>query len=195
MAFDFPNDLGPRKMKVRLLSNVIEPESNGIGADQRFAQPGSKFAVDMTYPPMSHDFARRLIAALLRAETEETTVRFRQPGLSPAQAEAVGWRTFSAPSSANATVMQLGGDGQTVLGGQFFSVLRTDGRPYLHAVVQTNNIPGALVIRPPLRIPTSDALGATFNDVKLQGFGPKGVEWDVDEAHHYGLSFSIKERL
>ena len=57
MAFDFPNDLGPRKMKVRLLSNVIEPESNGIGADQRFAQPGSKFAVDLTYPPMTHDRA------------------------------------------------------------------------------------------------------------------------------------------
>jgi len=195
MAFDFPNDLGPRKMKVRLLSNVIEPESNGIGADQRFAQPGSKFAVDMTYPPMEYGRARRLVAALLRAETEETVIYFRQPGLSAAQQAAVGHRGFASPSSANATVVNLDGAAATILAGQFATLVSTDGRARLVAAVQTNAVPGPIVIRPPLRIPTSEAVGLDFISVRLQGFGPRGVEWDVDEAHHYGLSFSIKERV
>ena len=192
MAFDFPNDLGPRKMKVRLLSNVIEPESNGIGADQRFAQPGSKFAVDMTYPPMTHDRARRLIAALLRSEDEETVLYFRQPGL---RVGAPGWRTIGSDVSANARVIPVaGGDAYTALGGQYFTLVGPDGRPYLHAVAQTNNMPGNLIVRPPLRIPAPTGTGLDFVNVRLQGFGPKGMEYDVDEAHHYGLSFSIKER-
>ena len=194
MAFDFPNDLGPRKAKVRYVSNVVEPENNDASVDQRFAQLGSRFAVDVTYPPMTHDRARRLIAALLRAETEETVFSFRQPGLAQAVKTAAGVRPFSAPSSANATVINLGGDtAATILGGQFGTVVGNDGRPRLVAVVQTNAVPGALIIRPPLRIPTSDASGVDFVNVRLQGFGPKGVSWDVDEAHHYGLSFSIKE--
>lgn len=192
MAFDFPNDLGPRKMKVRLLSNVIEPESNGIGADQRFAQTGSKFAVDVTYPPMTHNRARRLIAALLRAEDEETVFTFRQPGLVVGNP---GARTIGAAVSANARVLPMaGGAAYTVLGGQFFTLVGPDGRPYLHAAVQTNNVPGNLLVRPPIRLPGTVGMVVDFVNVRLQGFGPKGMEYDVDEAHHYGLSFSIKER-
>lgn len=193
MAFDFPNDLGPRKVKVRYVSNVVEPENNDASVDQRFGQLGSRFAVDVTYPPMVFNNARRLIAALLRAETEETIFTFRQPGLPAAQRDAVGHRSFATPSSANATVVDLNGPAATVLAGQFGTLVATDGRVRLVAAVQTNAVPGPIMIRPPLRIPTADALALDFISVRLQGFGPKGVSWDVDEAHHYGLSFSIKE--
>lgn len=193
MAFDFPNDLGPRKAKVRYLSNAIEPETNGIGADQRFSQPGDKYQVDVTYPPMTHDRARRLIAALIRAQTEETIFTFRQPGLKTIPA---GVRTIGPTAvSANARVVPVaGGSAFTLGGGQFFSLIGPDGRPYLHATVQTNNVPGTIVVGPPLRIPGTVGLVLDFANVRIQGFGPKGVEYDVDEAHHYGISFSIKER-
>jgi hypothetical protein len=143
---------------------------------------------------MEYDRARRLVAALLRAETEETVVYFRQPGLSVAQQAAVGHRGFASPSSANATVVNLDGPAATVLAGQFATLVAADGRVRLVSAVQTNAVPGPVIIRPPLRIPTSEAVALDFISVRLQGFGPKGVEWDVDEAHHYGLSFSIKER-
>lgn len=195
MAFEFPNDLGPRSMKVRLLSNAIEPDSNGMGVDQRFEQLGSRFQVDVTYPPMTYDRARRLVAALLRAAREETIFKVRQPGQPAAQRAALGVRPWSSASSANATVVGLGGGAATLHAGQLFSVVDATGRPRLHAVVQDQMLPSAAIIAPALRLPTSDLPGgADFVNPRVQGFGPKNVEWDVDVAHHYGLTFSIKER-
>lgn len=192
MTFAFPTTKSPRKMKPRLISAAQEPEGNGAGVDQRFITLGSRFAVDVTMPPMRYADARLVVAALLRAEREEMTMLFLQPGLSIG---APGARTVSPIAAANATVVGvLGGSVYTVLGGQFFNLTDADGRKYLHAAVQTNNIPGNLIIAPALRQDFAVGRAYDFATPVIQGFvRGKETAWDVDEAHHYGVSFTIKE--
>lgn len=192
MAFQFPTTKSPRKMKPRLISAAHTPDAGGGGVDQRFISLGSRFAVDVTMPPMVYADARLVVAALLRAEREEMTMLWLQPGLSVG---TPGARTFGSATTANATVVPVaGGAVYTVLAGQFFNVTDADGRPYLHAAVQTNNIPGNLIIAPALR--NDFAAGRAYNFVTpiIQGFVQgRETSWDVDEAHHYGVSFTIKE--
>lgn len=193
MTFALPTNLGPRTITPRLLSNATEPPTGGGGADQRFLTLGSRYAVDVKYPPMKWENASLLIAALLRAEREEVTMAWPQPGFTPG---AVGARTVSALTSANATVLPVaGGAVYTARPLQFFNLVGADGRRYLHSVVQQNNIPGNIIIAPALRIEATAGLALDFATPLIQGFVQgRETPWSVDEAHIYGVSFTIKER-
>lgn len=193
MTFAFPAPK-TRKMKGRLLSAAQEPENNGGGVDQRFLALGSRFAFDVVCPPMAYDTARVVVAALLRAEREEVVMDLIQPGLTIGNP---GPRTVGGFTSSNATLLSVAGGAAYPAGVfQFFNLQAPDGRLYLHAVVQSGGIPGVVRVAPALRTDFNAGAPVDFATPKIQGWIGKGgreTPWDVDEAHHYGVSFTITE--
>lgn len=191
MTFALPTFPAPSKAPPRLISASIDSDGPLGAPDTRYLGLGSRFAMDVSLPPMEYDDARLWVAALIRAEREECTMEFGQPGLTIGNP---GAPKISATVSANATVLPIKdlAGGYTILGGQFFNVVK-GGRRYLHAAVQTGTTP--LLIGPALRLPLADNDPLDFATPQIQGL-IKGPEfgWDVDVAHHYGVSFTIKER-
>lgn len=184
------------KMKPRLVGGHEEPATGPGGVVQRFTDVGTgKWALDVTCPPMTFDEASALVGGLLRAQREEVTLPWPQPGLvigNPGTAHRV-----DGAVSANATVLPVYmGAAYVVRALQFFNVVGPDGRLYLHAATQQNQVPGSLVIAPALRIPgISSTTVVDFANVRIQGFVQgKETAWDVDTARHFGVAFSVMER-
>ncbi|AYD87668.1 hypothetical protein W2_gp016 [Caulobacter phage W2] len=194
MTFAFPAILGPAKIKPRLLSPFVEPESNSGDVETRFLSPGARYALDVEYPKMTAENAGLIVGALLRAATEEVTMPWPQPGLVVG---TPGARALNAGASANARIIDVGGNAAaySVRGGQFFNIVAPDGRRYLHASTQTLNVPGSLRMAPAARLELTAGWALDFTTVLIQGFiqGPE-TGWDVDTAKHYGVSFTIRER-
>jgi hypothetical protein len=193
MVFAWPTILGPTSTTPRLIAPRQEPEDNTGGVETRFQSPGARWSLDVTYPPMSYENARQLIGALIRSEGEEVTYVWPQQGLTIG---APGARAMGAAASSNARIIDVGGNAApyTVRGGQFFNIVDADGRRYLHAATQTVSIPGSLRMGPASRLELPSGMVLDFANVLIQGLVQSSVEWNVNVAKHYGLSFTIKER-
>lgn len=192
MTFALPH-VGPRSITPRLISTGADMPG-GIGPDQRFMTAGAdRYALDFKYPPMTRGQAEALIGALLRASREEVTATVPQPGLVVG---APGARAIGADVSSGATVLPVdGAAGYVVRSLQFFNVVAPDGRRYLHATTQANVIAGNIVIAPALRIIGTAGLVLDFVNPVIQGFVQgRETPWSVDEARHYGVAFTVKER-
>lgn len=193
MTFALPQIKAPAAMTPRLVSGYSEPTTGDGGVVQRFQTAGAgKYAVDVKFPPMDFADASALVGALLRAAREEVTMKWYTPGLTIG---APGARTVSALTSANATVLPVaGGAAYVVRPLQFFNVVGPDGRLYLHASTQANEIPGSLIIAPALRVEATAGMALDFATPKIQGWVQgKDTPWTVDTARHYGVSFTIME--
>lgn len=182
------------KMAVRMIGGHVEPPTDKGGVVQRFTNVGSgKFALDITCPPMEMDEAAPLIGGLLRAQREEVTLPWPQPRLAIG---APGARTVGVASSSNATVLDVaGGAAYLARALQYFNLVGPDGRLYLHALTQANQIPGSILIAPATRIEADAGLSLDFATPKIQGFVEGDVTtYTVDTACHAGVAFSIVER-
>lgn len=161
---------------------------------QRFTNVGTgKWALDITCPAMTLAMAEALVGGLLRAQREEVTLPWPQPGRIIG---APGARTIGAASSSNATVLDVaGGAAYPARALQFFNVVGPDGRLYLHSTTQANQLPGSIAIAPALRIAGASGLALDFATPKIQGFVVgKETAWTVDTARHYGVAFTVMER-
>lgn len=190
MTFALPSWPGYVTAKPFLSSKNVAPEPILGGEQQRFTRLGSRFGCTFTLPPMEHADARLWVGALIRADREKATIEWPQGGMGQ---PAAGNVTISTESSANATVIGLAGlpAGYAVLSGQFFNHVK-DGSRYLYACVQTGTSP--LIIGPPLRKPANVGDVIDFDTVLIEGWvdGPD-TPWDVDNAHLYGITFTIRE--
>lgn len=190
MTFALPNWPGFVTAKPFLSSNNVQPEPILGGEAQRFTRLGSRFGCTYTLPPMEHADARLWVGALIRAEREKATIEWPQPGLAQPAAPGV---TIGTASSANATVIAPAGlpNGYAILSGQFFNHLK-DGSRYLYSCVQTGTSP--IIIGPPMRRAAAVGDVLDFDTVLIEGWvdGPE-TPWDVDNAHLYGITFTIRE--
>lgn len=183
------------KMVARLIGGHVDPPGGKGSVQQRFLNVGDgKYAVDVTCPPMDFNDASALVGGLLRAQREEVTMPWIQPGL----VNTVAAPTYGVDpgSSENATTIGVSGGGENVVRAfQFFNVIGPDGRRYLHAATQANVVPGTLLIAPALRIPAGSQTVLDFVTPLIQGF-VQGQEtpWTVDAARHYGVAFTVMER-
>ena len=166
------------------------------GADQRIDRAGSRYKVELTFPPMHADQARVFVSRLQRAKSEGLRVPF--PLLDIEQ------------GSPGSPVVDGGGQAGTLLAvrgvranyrwreGYWLSIEATDGQHYLHNVaangVADGNGGGTIAIWPPLREAFPD--GATVHLAKpmLEGL-PEGDEtsWQVPKNKLIALSVPIRE--
>lgn len=191
-----------------LLPTVIRqrvgtPKLRDFGADltppfggevQRFSRLGARFSVSIMYPPMEKHVAEDLIGALVDASTTNDTVIVTMP-MAPLAA-SVGSPAVSGGGQAGAVLDADGFSGGLVRRGALFS-FEAGGRHYLHMVRQAVTPSGgaaSLAIGPMLRAQPADGADLDFAAPKLEGFiGGQDIEWDVDDAMHYGLSLTVFE--
>ena len=166
------------------------------GADQRIDRAGSRYRVELTFPPMHADQARVFVSRLQRAKSEGLRVPF--PLLDIEQ------------GSPGSPVVDGGGQAGTLLAvrgvranyrwreGYWLSIEATDGQHYLHNVaangVADGNGGGTIAIWPPLR--EAFPYGAAVHLAKpmLEGL-PEGDEtsWQVPVNKLMALSVVIRE--
>lgn len=189
MTFALPAWPGFTDAEPFLISKDVEPEVVLAGEQQRFGRIGSRMGVKVTLPPMEWEDARLWVAALMRAQREPATYEWPQPGFDPVD---VGATTIGEASSANATVIAVANlaGGAVLLGGQWFTHARA-GRKRLYMAVQTGTTP--IIIGPPLRTPAVVGDALDFRTPIIEGLVDSGLSWTVNAAHHYGLTFTIRE--
>lgn len=167
------------------------------GPVQRFTRIGTRFAVQMTYPPMTKAQAEPLIAALVDADTLNDTV-IAPLTMAPLVASLGAAPLVNGAGQAGAI---LNADaftpGVVIPVGTPFSFL-VAGRNYLHmtraAISANGSGAAALPIGPLLRASPADNTALNFAAPQIEGFveGPE-IPWSVDTAMLYGVSFALFE--
>lgn len=178
----------------RLVSNVAQSDPIIGGVVQRKVRLGTRWAVEMTLPPMRYANAMAWLADLARSEAEEVLAPWPQP------AEVVG--VIGAPvvngggQSGAALAVRGAAAGYAFKKGLFFSLVE-GGRRYLHQVsaAVTANGAGAatLQVTPMLRVSPSDGAVLEFAEPKIQGWAQVSPSWNMDVATNIGLSITITE--
>ncbi len=163
------------------------------GPVQRIVRLGTRFALTLDYPPMLKASFDALMAALIRADTEGTTVLtdfVQQPSTL----------TFGTPlvNGASQVGATLAADGFTsglaIPAGTLFS-FTASGRNYLHMVhtaVTATGGAATLAIGPMLRASPADNAALQFAAPKIEGF-VEAIRWRHAEDKTYALSVTIAE--
>jgi hypothetical protein len=189
--------LAPSKATPHLLSANLEPESNAGDVDTRFIQAGGRMSLAVEFPPMPHRTAAAVVGALIRAESEEMSFPWPQPGFNIPPPG--GPLNTASLISANARQMNVASAPAYVFGpSQAFNFV-LGGRTYLHLATEgTTEASGPAFLRfgPSTRLEIPAGTVIEVAAPVIVGFVQNNGDtaWDVDNARHYGVSFTIKER-
>ncbi|MFN3584832.1 hypothetical protein [Phenylobacterium sp.] len=195
MAIVLPASPAPARAKPRLVQFGLDLKPPTGAEAQRALRLGTRYAVELAYPPMTKAQFDDLFGALLDAATQETTVVAEYP---QGAGGGVGAPLVNGGGQTGST---LNADGLTagvaIPRGRFFS-FQAGGRHYLHATRQAVTASGggaaALPIGPMLRASPADNAALEFVAPKIEGFvGIDEIAWDHDEAGIYRIAFTITE--
>ena len=191
---DYP---GPSSAVPSLIDYGVTLRPSTGGAVQKVSRAGSRYRVELTFPPMLPDDARVFISRLIEAKrTGLIAVRFPLLGINQgAPGSPVVDGAGQAGTSLNIRNVR---PGHTFFEGFWISIFDATGQMYLHNV-RANAVVGGdgkatLKIDPPLRYPFAN--GATIEAAKpeLQGFIDGGeYSWSIAAASIVGLSVTIEE--
>jgi hypothetical protein len=165
------------------------------GATQKIDRLGSRFRVELTYPPMTEIDGRIFVSRLIRAKREGLRVEY--PLLSVDQ----GLPGSPVVDGADQTGFTLAARGftpnYTGKEGFWFSI-ESDGQHYLHNVTAnfTADATGdaSISIFPALRIPFLDADAIHFATPMIEGIvDGDEIGWQMSLAHHISFSVTIEE--
>ena len=185
-----PSDAQPQLMDYGM---ILRPASGAPAL--RVNRAGSRFALQVAFPPMRPDKARRLQAILLRAKREG--LRMPYPLLGVVQS---GGAAKVDGSSAAGTVLPLKTmtKGYMVRQGTWLSVEAADGTRCLHAVAEAARVGDdgkvTLSIEPPLRVALLDGDDVQISSPTIEGLVTSDVGWTlpVDRTVE-GLGFTLEE--
>ena len=194
MSIALPTWPGPQSVVPRLMQygGILRPALGG--PTQRINRLGSRWAIDVTMPPMAEAQGRVWIARLVAGQSEGAILEWPQPEFD---AGAPG--TILVDGAAQ-TGMTLNLDGATpsyvAREGQFFG-MPVAGRNYLYQVrTQTVFTAGAaaLPIQPMIRKSPADNAECEFGKPLIEGWiiGDE-LAWSRSVERHYGIQFTIEE--
>lgn len=195
MPVELPSTPAPNSASPTLLDfgGVVRPGSGA--AAQRVDRAGSRFRIDVGFPPMPADTGRVFLARLVRAKREGIKLQYPLLGVSQG---SPGTPVVNGAGQSGTTLNVRGcTSGYAVKEGFWFSV-SNGSRSYLHVVTAaaTADTGGliALSIAPALRFPFADGAALNLTAPVIDGF-VVGEEWswEMDINHHLGLSVSIEE--
>jgi hypothetical protein len=166
-------------------------------ASLRVDRPGNRYRVEITYPPMKPDTARKFIARLQRAKREGLRVEFPLLGVkqgSPGDPVVDG----ADPTGTTLPVRGLTPN-YAVKEGWWLHAEDADGVRYLHSI-QANVLADAtgdieLDIEPPIRAPLADGSTIQLSVPTIEGVLVEDVGWSlsVDRLVRFGGSIVIEE--
>lgn len=194
MTITLPTSPLAASAKPRLVSNAVQTQPIVGGVVQRKGRLGTRWALDVTLPPMRYATAMAWMADLAASETQEVVLTWPQP---PAVVGVIGAPVVNGGGqSGSSLAVRAASAGYAFKKGLFFSIVE-GGRRYLHQVAAAVTANGAgvatLSVTPMLRVSPADGATLEFTTPKIQGWAQVSPGWDIDTAMHVGLSLSVSE--
>lgn len=193
---EFPRDPAPNGVNPTLVDfGFLQRPVSGAKV-QRVDRPGNRYAVEVSYPPMKADVARKFVARLQRAVREGLRIEYPLLGVSQGSPGA------PVVDGADPTGTTLPVRGLTphyaVKEGYWLNVTDADGTRYLHSV-QTPAIADAsgllsIDIEPAIRTPLADGSEVELAKPTIEGT-VEVVGWslNVDRLVRFGGAIVIEE--
>lgn len=194
---ELPESPAPNGVSATLIDFGITMRPALGGAVQRVSRAGSRFRVDLSFPPMVGDDARKFIARLLKAK-REGEIRVEFPLLDVAQGLAGSPVVDGAGQLGTSLTLRGLTPFYAFKEGFWLSIVDAAGQPYLHNVQSPAVADGSgvvtVTIEPPLRAAFADGATVLIERPVVQGFidGPE-FGWSINVARHYGLGVTIEE--
>jgi len=169
----------------------------GTGAAaQRLDRPGSRFRIDLQFPPMPNkETGMVFVSRFLRGKTQGIITDFPLLGVNQG---APGSPVVDGAAQSGTTLNIRGlTAGYQIKEGYWFSV-SNGARSFLHNVAATvaagSDGKAAVQITPALRFPFANGAVIKLAQPVIDGF-VVGEEWgwQMDLAHHVGLAVTIEE--
>lgn len=194
MAIALPTNPAPREASPRLITARNELRSAFGGSTQRINRLGSRWAIDITMPPM--EYATAMAWAALLEEADTAVMRIYQPGFDTGSPGTP--RVKGAGQTGNVLVVDGLTNGYVLKAGQFLSVI-ISGQRFAYQVradVTVASGEAAIPIRPLIRKSPADNAVVEIADPMIEGFVtvPDGAFAIDGNRHVAGLSFTIEER-
>jgi hypothetical protein len=192
---EFPENISPNGVTPTLIDYGGTLRSAIGGASQKIDRLGSRFRVDLTYPPMSETDGRIFVSRLIRAKREGLRVEY--PLLSVNQGSPGAPKVNGAGQVGYTLVVKGFTAGYAGKEGYWFSIERA-GQHYLHNVTAdfTANESGAATISifPALRVPFLNDDVIHFAKPMIEGLvDGDEIGWQISLAHLIEFSVSIEE--
>lgn len=193
---EFPSDPAPNGVNPTLLDfGFIQRPSSG-SAIQRIDRPGSRYRVEVSYPPMKADAARKFVARLLRAKREGLRIEYPLLGLS----QGVPGAPVVDGADPTGTTLPLRGltPHYAFKEGYWITLIDADGTRYLHnvqeAVVAAADGTVTLTVEPSIRAPLADGSTVLVAKPTIEGLiEDSGWSLAVDRLVRFGGSIVIEE--
>lgn len=192
---EFPDNIAPNGCTPSLIDYGGVLRSAIGGASQSIDRLGSRFRVELSYPPMEDDDGRVFVSRLIRAKREGLRVEY--PLLSVDQGlpgspvvDGAGQTGFNI-AVRNLTANYSGYEG-------FWLSIERAGQHYLHnatANFTADALGDAVIpISPALRVPFLDGDIVNLAVPKVEGFiAGDEIGWQMSLAHHISFGVVIEE--
>ena len=193
-----PNCPVPGDATLSLVSYATEMTGPLGGPTQRVIRVGSRFRLDLSYPPMPYDEGRQFLSRLNRAEASPVAIGFPQRGLHPVYPGplVVNGAAVAPINSGGQLGVRAGTPAAEFLDGQFFHVA-SGGRRWVHQVVGDTVLDATgsatIGVVPLLRFVPQDGDALEFVNPLLEGFVARGWNWSVEMLNRVGLKVSVTE--
>lgn len=187
----------PSSVSVRLISSMNELKPTFGGPVQRVSRPGSRFAIDVTLPPMTPETARPWLA-ILAAGSGSSPIRMPFPQ-GRTQIGAPGSPVVNGAGQAGMSLSVRGVTPAFVFpAGHAFTIM-TNGQPYNYMLTESAVASGGgvalLKFGPMLRRPPADGDQVLIAQPVIEGWAfSGGGQWSIDTASNFGLEFTLAER-
>ncbi len=190
-----PAEFSPREATVQLLDyGMILRPSSGAPA-LRINRAGSRFSLQVSFPPMALEKARTFVALLQRAKREG--LRMAYPLLGLVQG---GGAAKVDGSGAAGTAMPLKGltPGFMMRQGMWLTVEAADGTRCLHNVAEPVRVgvdgKATVSIEPPLRVALVNDDNVLIAAPTIEGIVTSDVSWILPVSRVIsGLGFTLEE--
>lgn len=190
-----PATPAPNSCSPRVISFDLHARPSTGAAVQTIYRPGSRWALDFTYPVMEAEVARAFTSRLVRAQREG--LRMEVPLLGVSQGSP-GTPVVNG-ANPSGTVLPLRGCtvGYEFGEGYWLTLIDAAGDYYLHQVVGSAIVNGSgevtLSIETPIRSPLPDGATVLVAAPMVQGF-IESVSWGMRLGNMIeGIGFTLEE--
>lgn len=194
---EFPDDPWPNGVNIVPIDfGFIQRPLSGA-ASLRVDRPGNRFRIELSYPPMKPDVARKFMARVQRGKREGIRVKLPLLGLNqgnPGSPVVDG-------ADPTGTTLPLRGltPGYAAKEGFWLHVEDADGTRYLHSVQNNGQADASgdltLDIEPPIRAPLEDGATVELAAPTFEGLLVEEIGWSlsVDRLVRFGGGLVIEE--
>lgn len=190
-----PASPAPNGCSPRVISFDLHARPSTGAAVQTIYRPGSRWALDFTYPVMKADVARAFTSRLVRAQRDG--LRMKVPLLGVSQG-APGTPLVNG-ANPSGTVLPLKGctPGYEFGEGYWLTLVDAAGDYFLHQVVGSAIANGSgnvtLSVETPIRAPFADSATVLVAAPMIQGF-IENVSWGMRLGNLVeGIGFTLEE--